>query len=120
MSAWGPVVLWGLVIFGLSSIPGSQIPDVGFTFADKVAHVGVYGVLGALFFRAWRHSRRGAAASAIVALAALSALAYGVTDEIHQMFVPNRSSEVLDLVADLVGGVVGAAAASLVFGTRKA
>jgi VanZ family protein len=118
--AWGPAAVWSLVIFGLSSIPGTAIPDVGFTFADKVAHLGVYSVLGALFYRGWRRTRSGPTAWAIVALAALSALAYGVTDEIHQMFVPNRSPEMLDLVADLLGGSVGAAAASRLFGARKA
>jgi len=119
-TAWAPVVAWGLVIFGLSSIPGTEIPDVGFSWADKVAHVCVYGVLGALFHRGWRRSLSRPAGAALVAIAALSALAYGITDEIHQMFVPNRSSELLDLAADLVGGLLGGGTMSLVFGARPA
>jgi VanZ family protein len=118
MKTWSPVVVWALVIFGLSSIPGTRIPDVGFTFADKVAHVCVYGVLGALFYRGWRRSVSRLATGGLVALAALCALGYGVTDEIHQMFVPNRSSELLDLAADLVGGTLGAAAAVTVVRLR--
>lgn len=111
IKAWAPVAAWALVIFGLSSIPGSSIPDMGFSLADKVAHVCVYGVLGLLLFRAWR--RRAPALSAILAVAvtALCALAYGISDEFHQLFVPNRSADVLDLVADLVGGLLGGLAA---------
>lgn len=96
------------MIFGLSSIPGSRIPDVGVSFADKVAHVLVYGGLGALCFRGLRRSWPLLSIRSTVLAAALLALAYGLTDEFHQMFVPNRSSEFLDLVADLIGGTVGA------------
>ncbi|MCK4613219.1 MAG: VanZ family protein, partial [Thermoplasmata archaeon] len=32
---------------------------------------------------------------------------YGVSDEIHQHFVPRRSSDVLDLVADFLGVLIG-------------
>ncbi|MCB9247515.1 MAG: VanZ family protein [Ignavibacteriales bacterium] len=33
--------------------------------------------------------------------------AYGLIDEIHQIFVPNRSAEFLDWVADLSGAILG-------------
>jgi VanZ family protein len=36
------------------------------------------------------------------------ALGFGVSDEFHQAFVPGRSVEILDGVADLVGGFLGA------------
>jgi len=110
--AWAPVVGWAVVVFGLSSIPGTRIPDVGFTFADKVAHIGVYGVLGALCYRALQRGGRPTGRPRRVLAAALLALAYGMTDEFHQMFVPNRSSELLDLAADLLGGTLGALVAS--------
>ena len=35
---------------------------------------------------------------------------YGVTDEYHQLFVPGREFDVLDLVADTIGSIVGTAA----------
>lgn len=35
------------------------------------------------------------------------ALAYGCTDEYHQSFTEGRDSSVLDLVADLTGGLFG-------------
>ena len=43
----------------------------------------------------------------IVLISTVLALGYGVTDEIHQLFTPQRSSDVLDVVADAVGGFLG-------------
>jgi VanZ family protein len=39
-------------------------------------------------------------------LSALIAAIYGALDEYHQYFVPNRSSEFLDWVADLIGVII--------------
>jgi hypothetical protein len=39
----------------------------------------------------------------------LLAVAYGITDEFHQSFVPGRSAELYDLYADAVGAIVGTA-----------
>ena len=77
---------------------------------DKIAHCIVYGVLGALCYRgvALATNLRGAVA---VAATVLVALVYGVSDEIHQMFVPQRSSDVFDVVADVIGGALGAVVA---------
>ena len=33
---------------------------------------------------------------------------YGMTDELHQYFVPERNGSVLDVVADGVGSLIGA------------
>jgi VanZ family protein len=35
-------------------------------------------------------------------------LGYGITDEIHQMFVPGRIASVADILADITGGMLGA------------
>jgi VanZ family protein len=36
---------------------------------------------------------------------------YGATDEFHQSFVPGRSADVLDWLADTLGAALGASAA---------
>ena len=41
-------------------------------------------------------------------VAAAIAVGYAVTDEVHQMFVPGRSAELNDLLADAMGVVAGA------------
>lgn len=110
---WAPVVAWMGVIFALSSIPGSNLAG-GYTLQG---HLAEYTVLGALFMLALRHRPRGLVL-ALIALAACSL--YGVTDELHQAFVPGRTPDVLDWATDTVGAAagIGATAAWLAWRAR--
>jgi VanZ family protein len=49
-----------------------------------------------------------------LSLAIAVGTAYGASDEWHQSFVPNRSSDSGDLAADAVGAAAGAAVAALI------
>jgi VanZ family protein len=91
-------------IFAGSSIPGSNLPG-GYSFQG---HLAEYAVLGALVMLALRDRPR----RLLVALAALTACSlYGVTDELHQAFVPGRVPDVLDWATDTVGAAAGIGAA---------
>lgn len=68
-------------------------------YEDKIAHFAVYGLLATLICRAGKGWR--AAAWAVVL-----ASAYGLSDEFHQSFVPGRSPEVMDWVADTTGALL--------------
>jgi VanZ family protein len=105
--AWGPALLWCAVIFGLSAIPGTALPGTP-TGTDKVVHALVYGVLGALCLRGARRARPHHSHARVIAVAALMTTLYGITDEFHQAFVPNRTPDWRDGVADTTGGLVGA------------
>jgi VanZ family protein len=48
----------------------------------------------------------------------LTASLYGVTDEVHQLFVPFRESSWQDWLADATGSGLGAVVVRKVFGTR--
>jgi VanZ family protein len=109
--AWRPAMGWAVVIFGLSSIPGTALPELPAAQADKVVHGVVYLVLGLLCGRALRATTR-LGAGHRVALAGLLATVYGVTDELHQLLTPRRSCDWHDVVADAVGGLLGAAVAA--------
>jgi len=100
---WIPVVVYAGLIFGLSSYPRPLLPEIEIPFLDKFVHGVEYGVLGFLLYRAFKTSklRRYAVLLAI----ALSSF-YGLTDEIHQNFVPNREFDLLDLAADSVGATL--------------
>ena len=53
MFAWGPAALWAVVLFSLSSIPGSAIE--GISVSDLFIHTCVYSVLGAaLVYGRWK------------------------------------------------------------------
>lgn len=102
---WVVTLAYASVIFYLSSRPWGGIPL--FPHADKIIHLAIYFGLSALCvwsLRAtalkWR--------SAIFPMAFVLATLYGVTDEVHQLFVPGRSCSVADLAFDGVGAFLGA------------
>ena len=34
-------------------------------------------------------------------------LIYSISDEVHQLFIPNRSGSIIDILIDLIGGIIG-------------
>ena len=94
------------LIFAVSAMPDpGRIPG---GVSDKTAHVVVYATLGAALMRALAAGCAAGATPGRVVLAGLLASAYGLTDELHQMFVPGRTPDWMDVVADTLGGFGGA------------
>ena len=117
MSHWLPVLLFCLLIFIQSSFPApEQIPT--FDLSDKLIHAGVYAVLAILFFRALHAGKAGRGAANAIILAILFTTLYGVSDEIHQYFVPSRHAEVMDAAANFIGSVAGGIIATVLL-TKK-
>ena len=106
LSAWLPVLLYGLALFVQSSLP-ALLPTPGDLPLDKLAHFGAYAVLGALCMRALAARPVAPRLARAALMSVLWCGLYGISDEIHQMFVPGRSAEVLDAAADLLGAVAG-------------
>jgi VanZ family protein len=89
------------LIFIASSIPNlQQLPG---NMSDKAGHGIGYGLLGAVLLRALAGGRAAGVTLRVVLLTILCATAYGVTDEFHQSFVPGRSPDVHDVMADGAG-----------------
>jgi VanZ family protein len=108
---WGPVIGYAAVIFYFSSLPHPEdrLPDLLFKqVSDKVLHMVEYAILGGLCYRAFRWASGPMAAGRAVVLAILTASLYGLTDELHQVFVPAREAGWLDWLADTAGAAVGA------------
>lgn len=104
---WLPVAVYCAAIFVQSSLPASKsVPD--WPGSDKLLHGLAYAILGALFFRAYRATNRATDAGRALWISILFAALYGITDEVHQYFVPERSADWLDAAADMAGGAVGA------------
>jgi VanZ family protein len=110
--AWFLAAAWAVAIFLASSIPGRSMPEVEVLRYDKVVHAVVYAVLGGLFFAAIRRSSS-LTRGRVVAVAAVFAVVYGLTDELHQLFVPGRNAELNDALADGIGGLFGASIAAV-------
>lgn len=118
---WLPALVWSAVLLLLSGGAGSSsitmaflswlVPPSNPSFDEvhagmrKLIHLGAYGLLGYLDFRAVRGPRRGwmlrwsAIAVALVALIAS-------LDEWHQSYVPGRTGELRDVGLDLVGATL--------------
>jgi VanZ family protein len=102
-----PPLLWAGLLFYLSS--QSSLPSLStLPQFDKVEHLGAYGVLGALTYRAF--AAFGAPSRRAVLLAFIAGALYGVSDELHQIFTPNRTADVFDALADGTGSGLGATA----------
>lgn len=108
---WKLAAGWAAVIFLLSSIPGRSFPQYKILSYDKVLHALVYSVFGGLCFLAVRRTWA-LKTSSLIGIAALFAVGYGLTDEFHQLFVPGRSADLYDALADGIGGLLGAAIAA--------
>ena len=101
-----PLVGMMTTLFILSHQPGDTLPLPAVVNLDKLLHLLAYTTLGLCFLLAlppdWRTRLPRAAAVATV----LFCLAYGLSDEFHQRFVPGRFSGVDDLVFDTLGGLL--------------
>jgi VanZ family protein len=109
---WGPVLLVMGLIFFFSSLPDPGGPPGG--ISDKTAHVLIYAALGASLVRALAGGRITAMTLTRILLAAALGTLYGASDEIHQHFVPPRTPDILDVVADSIGALLGAIVMTLV------
>ncbi|MFB3854264.1 MAG: VanZ family protein [Vicinamibacterales bacterium] len=108
LSAWGPVVSYMGLIFvvsGTSDLP--SLPGGGW---DKAIHFGEYLILAVLLVRALARSRWLRPSVQAAAAAAFLATLYGLTDEVHQAFVPGRAVELADFLSDAAGALAGAVA----------
>ena len=101
-----PMLLVMGLIFVLSSVPGDQLTLPDISNIDKVAHLAIYGLLAFTVFYAFgprfyrMHPR-------LLPLAVIFiCTVYGVSDELHQYFVPNRSADIFDVLADSAGAVI--------------
>jgi len=95
--AWVFVFFYMLLIFVLSSFPAPEaVHHVPIWYHIKLVHLIEYGFLCFLFLRTGMS----------VFLAILFTTLYGVTDEIHQMFVPNRTAQIIDVFTNFLGASI--------------
>lgn len=106
---WLPLLAHMMLIYFLSSRSHFPVEAPSWMFfADKIAHAMIFGLLGFLFLRAWLHGQWEHITTSACVLTVLFVLLYGISDEAHQMFVPNRTPSVEDIIADVTGGCIAA------------
>ncbi len=97
------------VIFVLSS--QSKAPDVAQSFvdfpgSDKVAHVILYAGLAANVSVGLKRSNGPISPRFLFWVPVAFSAFYGVSDEVHQLFVPERTFDPLDVLADVLGAMI--------------
>lgn len=102
LRALAPALAWAafvIYIGGRSSVPAPRV-DLPL---DKVAHFAMYGILGLLAGRAARQTWHRLGWGWFVA----GGLILGALDELQQYFIPSRSSDPMDWLADAAGYLIG-------------
>jgi VanZ family protein len=94
------------LIFAISSIP--DIGGLPGDISDKTGHGIGYALLGLLIVRALARGRVAGVTLRAALVAIAVATAYGVTDECHQAFVPGRTADIDDAIADAEGAAMAA------------
>lgn len=119
IAAWLPALAYMALIWVLSSFP-LLLPVGPVPFHDKGLHFVEYGVLGVLSARAMLKSRYPISERAALLIALLVTAVWGLVDEIHQAFVPNRHADWRDVLADWIGALLGVALVRLLHRRRAA
>ncbi|GAB0056414.1 hypothetical protein SIID45300_00721 [Candidatus Magnetaquicoccaceae bacterium FCR-1] len=99
----GLLIGYSIVLFLLSTITGQELPGALFENQDKLEHLMAYGFMA---FVAWIAMRQLTSWRHPWLWAWVYAVGYGVTDEWHQLFVPGRYADLLDLLADATGAAL--------------
>ncbi|WP_428910083.1 VanZ family protein [Niallia sp. Krafla_26] len=109
-------LLYMIVIFILSSMPADAVVELPRwdSLIKESLHLVEFGILYILLFLAALTIKEVSPRLNLI-LILISSL-YGLSDEVHQYFVPYRSATVIDLIKDVIGVLV---ASWIVFGAYQ-
>lgn len=101
-------IIWALVIFVLCAIPGENIPNPQWSFPhlDKIVHFGLFFIMAILLCSELEYQTR-LTWRKIYLITISIAFIYGGIIELLQEFFFKRSGDMLDLLADVLGAVIG-------------
>ena len=120
---WLPALAVMVLIFVLSSQSGLRVSENAAVEKPLrvTGHLLAFGTLSGLLLVALSWGRPPRLRDAAMALGIT--LVYGLTDELHQSFVPDRTGRLDDVVTDTIGALAGLAVAYLaltLLGSRNA
>jgi VanZ family protein len=98
-------ILYAVAIFVLSSMPKVPLPPQYYDIPspDKLAHTALYFGLGILLYLAFTNSSDTRISARAIQLSLIVGIAYGLMDEVHQGFVPGRTSSLIDVGFNALG-----------------
>lgn len=111
-------MIWMAIIFigsSHSNVVLSESPSKD-NLMKNLAHIGEYAILAFLIFRAlYNREEKSFFSKYAWFWALIGAVLYGVSDEIHQMYVPTRTAYLGDILMDGVGATMGLLFAIIVY-----
>jgi VanZ family protein len=107
LRTWILVIAYLALIFGVSSIPQAQLSHTVFRVSDKLAHLAEFTGFGLLLTLAFRGTLKRTARWVLLLVVVVVGAGVGALDEVYQITVPGRESELLDWVADVAGVLIG-------------
>ena len=109
LSSWFVVVMYAAFIFTLSSLSHPPlISELPWKIPDWLLHAVEYSLFGYFLVKAFNVSFQFRSLFLLLVVTVLFGTLYGLTDEWHQSFVPQRESSLHDVVADGIGTFCGA------------
>ena len=126
LSRYGPLIFWAALIFiGSGSVLSAERTSVLLQFVKwlfpsaspeslawfhflvrKAGHLAEYAILATLAARAFRNSSHQFIRLHWFKLSLVLAMAYALTDEFHQSFVPSRTASIHDSMIDSTGALI--------------
>ena len=86
-------------IFYMSSQPYDPVPTIKLQLKSTIYHIGIFFLLCLFLMMALSKGKN----KEWLSFAILLSFFYGVTDELHQLFVPGRHATIRDVLTDSVG-----------------
>ena len=101
-----PLIIYWLILFAGTSLPAQTVPQFG--VKDKLEHFLAYlGLTFMLSITFIIQDKIKLFKQRPFLFAFLIGSVYGIIDEVHQLIIPGRSCELLDLSADIIGCILG-------------
>lgn len=96
-------ILWTLLIFILCFLPGKDIPEIHIPLIDKWAHMILFGV----FTYLWHSTTPTKSIRYKCLLLSISLFLGWLVEYVQGHYVPQRSQDNMDILADTIGGITG-------------
>ena len=108
-----PLILyWGVLLF-FTSLPGTDLPDL--SVSDKIEHILAFWGLAILLKFALIIQNKYSNLKKHSSLYTLLIIGtYAALDELHQLYIPGRSCDILDWTADISGAILAVLLISLI------
>lgn len=105
-----PAILWAILIFIASSLPGKDLPDVPIWQVDKIFHILFYGILYLLTSNGYnrqKNDKRNYPSRKEIYTFVVT-IGYGFFIEIYQgLFLIDRHFDIFDVLANTIGAIIG-------------